>query len=223
MIGSAGIVDPHLPWVTVIGLVPDIHFREHLRATPMLIRPFRQGGLAQGAFVMRTGPRVPSFAAIRDVVRSVDPDAALLESNTMDEIIAPELAQPRLNALLLSAFALAALVLAAIGLYGIMASSVAQQTRELGVRLALGATPARLRQMILGHALSVAGAGALVGFLLTIAGSRFLASLLFEVSPSDPVTLVTVSVLLLGVAALAAYLPARRATRIDPASALRAE
>jgi len=65
MIGSAGIVDPHLPWVTVIGLVPDIHFREHRRATPMLIRPFRQGGLAQGAFVMRTGPQVPSFAAIR--------------------------------------------------------------------------------------------------------------------------------------------------------------
>jgi putative ABC transport system permease protein len=100
---------------------------------------------------------------------------------------------------------------------------VSQQTRELGVRMALGATPARLRQMILGQALTVAGAGATVGLLGALAGSRLLSSMRFEVSPTDPVTLIGVSLLLLGVALLAAYLPARRAARIDPARALRAE
>ena len=104
-----------------------------------------------------------------------------------------------------------------------MASAVAQQTRELGVRLALGATPAGLRTWVLRQALTVAGAGAVVGLLGALAGSRLLISLLFEISPSDPVTLIGVSLLLLTVALLAAYLPARRATKIDPARALRAE
>jgi putative ABC transport system permease protein len=112
-------------------------------------------------------------------------------------------------------------LLAAIGLYGIMASTVSQQTRELGVRLALGATPSRLRAMILGQAFTVAGAGTLAGLLAALAGSRLLTTMLFEVSPTDPVTLIGVSALLLFVALLAAYLPARRATRIDPAQALR--
>src|SRR5256886_13091207 len=92
-------------------------------------------------------------------MQAVDPDAALVEARTMDEVIAPQLAQPRLNALLLSAFAFAAVLLAAIGLYGIMASAVSQQTRELGVRLALGAPPDRLRAMIIGQAFTVAGGG----------------------------------------------------------------
>ena len=141
----------------------------------------------------------------------------------MDEVVAPELAQPRLNALLLSSFALVAVLLAAIGLYGIMASMVVQQTRELGVRMALGATGGELRQMVLGQALRVAGAGAIVGLVGAAVGSRLLTSMLFEVHPNDPATLGAVSLLLLLVALLAAYLPARRATRIDPAQALRVE
>ena len=220
MVGSD---QPDHPMATVVGLVGDIHYREHRESTPMIIRPFRQGGLAQGTLVMRTGPEVPSFSAIRQAVRSVDPNAVLVESSTMDELIASEVAQPRLNAWLLTAFAFAAVVLAAIGLYGIMASAVAQQTRELGVRMALGATPNRLRQMVLGQAVKVAGAGAALGLVGALAGSRLLTSMLFEVSPTDPVTLIGVSLLLLSVALLAAYLPARRATKIDPAQALRAE
>jgi putative ABC transport system permease protein len=209
------------PVITVVGLVGDIHFREHRQATPMIIRPYRQG-LAQGSLVIRTnGELAALLPAIRKAVQTVDPDAALVEARTMDEVIAPQLAQPRLNALLLSAFA--AVLLAAIGLYGIMPSAVSQQTRELGVRLALGATPNRLRAMILGRALTVVGAGALAGLLGALAGSRLLTTMLFEVSPTDPVTLVGVSALLLSVALLAAYLPARRATRIDPAQTLRAD
>ena len=141
----------------------------------------------------------------------------------MDDVIAPQLVQPRLNALLLSAFAFAAVLLAAIGLYGIMASAVSQQSRELGVRLALGATPDRLRAMILRQALTVAAAGALAGLLAALAGSRLLTTMLFEVSPTDPVALLGACGLLLAVALLAAYVPARRATKVDPMVALRYE
>jgi len=211
------------PVITVVGLVGDFHFREHRQATPMLIRPYRQD-FAQGNLVIRTqGALATLLPAIRKAVQAVDPDAALVEARTMDEVIAPQLAQPRLNALLLSAFAFAAVLLAAIGLYGIMASAVSHQTRELGVRLALGATPDRLRAMILRQAWTVAGAGALTGLLGALAGSRLITSMLFEVTPTDPAALLGACGLLLAVALLAAYIPARRATRVDPMVALRYE
>ena len=211
------------PVITVVGVVGDIHFREHRQVTPMIIRPYRQG-FAQGSLVIRTrGELAAVLPAIRRAVQAVDPDAALVEARTMDQVIAPQLAQPRLNALLLSAFACAAVLLAVIGLYGIMASAVSQQTRELGVRLALGATLGRLRTMILGQALTVAGAGALAGLLGALAGSRLLTRMLFEVSPTDPVALLGACGLLLAVALLAAYIPARRATKVDPMVALRYE
>jgi putative ABC transport system permease protein len=147
----------------------------------------------------------------------------LLSAKSMDALIAPHLARPRLDALLLSAFGLTALLLAAIGLYGIMASGVAQQIREFGVRMALGATPDRLRGMVLGQALRVTAIGAAVGLATALAGTRVLTALLFEVSPTDPVALLGACALLIGVALLAALIPAQRATRIDPAQVMRAE
>jgi len=211
------------PVITVVGLVGDIHFREHRQVTPMIIRPYRQG-LAQGNLVIRTRAELGAvLPAIRRAVQAVTPDAALVDARTMDDVIAPQLVQPRLNALLLSAFGFAALLLAAIGLYGIMASAVSQQTRELGVRLALGATPDRLRAMVLRQALTVAATGALAGLLAALAGSRLLTTMLFEVSPIDPVALLGACGLLLAVALLAAYVPARRATKVDPVVALRYE
>src|SRR2546429_3517785 len=124
----------------------------------MLIRPYRQD-FAQGNLVIRTqGALATLLPAIRKGVQAVDPDAALVEARTMDEVIAPQLAQPRLNALLLSAFAFAAVVIAAIGLYGINASAASQQTRELCVPLALGATPDRPRSMTIRQTFNEAGA-----------------------------------------------------------------
>ncbi len=209
--------------VTIVGVVPDFHYRELREATPTVLRPFRQL-LAQGAFVVRTrGSLAAVLPALRRAVTEADPGALLLSAESMDELIAPQLSRPRLDALLLAAFALAALVLAASGLYGIMASAVAQQTREFGVRLALGAAPERLRRMVLGQALKVAGIGAAVGLATALAGSRILTSLLFEVSPTDPVALLGACALLLAVAVVAALVPAQRAARIDPAQMLRGD
>jgi putative ABC transport system permease protein len=209
--------------VTVVGLAPDPHYRELRDATPMVFRPYRQM-FAQGYFVVKS--RVPLtglLPAIRRAVAGADPTVVLANAETMDQLIAPQIAGPRFNAFLLATFALAALVLAAIGLYGIMASAVAQQTRELGVRMALGATAGALRQMVVRRALAITAVGAAIGLAGAFAGSRLLASLLFQVTPGDPVTLVGVALVLLAVALLAAYLPARRVTRIDPATVLRAE
>jgi putative ABC transport system permease protein len=153
----------------------------------------------------------------------VDPSLDVWQPQTMDDYLAGPMAQPRTSAILLSGFALVALLLAAVGLYGALASAVGERTHELGIRAALGATPGRLRREVLGQALIVCGFGLVVGLAGALAASRMLTALLYEVSPTDPAALLGACVVLLGVAALAAYIPARRATRIDPAHALRAE
>lgn len=209
--------------VTIVGVVPDLHYQDLRTPTPTIFRPFRQAG-AQGFFVADIhGSLNSALPAIRRAVTEVDPEALLLSGESLDALIAPQLSRPRFDMFLLSAFALAALVLAAVGLYGIMAYGVAQQTRELGVRIALGATPKRLRRMVLGQALRVTAIGAAVGLAAAFAGARVLTSLLFEVRPSDPISLLGASALLITVALLAALIPAQRAMRIDPAQVMRAE
>lgn len=141
----------------------------------------------------------------------------------MDQLLDAPLAQPRLSALLLAGFSLVALLLSAIGLYGVMVSSVRRQTHDIGVRVALGATPGDIRRLVLLQIFGVVGVGLIVGLTSALAASRLLQSLLFQVSPIDPLTLVGVCVLLLAVAVIAAYLPARRAASINPVEALRAE
>jgi putative ABC transport system permease protein len=209
--------------ITVVGVAGDLHYREHRTATPTVYLPYRQLR-AQGFFAIRTRGNVGAVVpAMRRIVREVEADALVWKAQTMDDLMAAPLAQPRLNALLLSTFALTALMLAAIGLYGIMASAVRQRTRELGVRVALGATPNQIRDLVLGEALAIAGLGAVAGLAGVAASSRFIRALLFQVSPTDPVTLGVVCGVLLGVGLLAAYIPARRAARVDPMVALRNE
>jgi len=141
----------------------------------------------------------------------------------MDEVLSGPLAEPRFIALLLAAFSTVALVLAAVGLYGTMALTVREQTREIGIRLAIGASAADIRTAVLRKALVIAAAGIFFGLVGAIATTRLLGALLFNVSPTDPATLAGVCALLLIVALVAAYLPARRAMRIDVIHALRAE
>ena len=210
-------------WMTVIGVARDIRYRSLRDATPTIFLPARQS-ITQGMFAVRlTGDRDAVLASIRRALHEVDPGLDVWHPQTMEDYLAGPMAQPRTNALLLSGFALVALLLAAIGLYGVLASAVGERTRELGIRSALGATPARLRREVLGEALAVCGAGVVAGVVGALAASRVMTALLYEVSPTDPAAMLGACALLVGVAVVAAYLPARRATQIDPSRALRAE
>jgi predicted permease len=210
-------------WRTVVGVTPDLHFRTLRDATPTVVLRWRQN-FWQGNVAVRTTRDFASvLPAIRRAVHDIEPRATVWQAQTMDDFLAGPLAQPRTSALLLAAFGVVALLLAAVGLYGVMAALVRQQTREIGVRIALGATPARLRRDVLARALGVVAIGAALGLVGALVTTRLYGALLFEVSPTDPGALVGACVLLIGVGLAAAYLPARRATRVDPALALRAE
>jgi predicted permease len=210
-------------WRTVVGVAGDIRYRSLRESSPSVYLPWRQA-YWQGSFAVRTSAGLSDvLPALRRATSEVNPQIAIWQADTMDDLLAAPLAQPRLSAMLLAAFALVSMLLAAIGLYGVMASAVRGSTRELGVRAALGASPERLRRAVLGQALGIAGAGTLVGLIAALATSRLLTTLLFEVSPADPVTLVGAAAILLVVALVAAYVPARQATGVDPVEALRAD
>jgi predicted permease len=210
-------------WITVVGIVPDTRYRTLREATPTVYFPWQQGPW-QGTFAVRSSRDLASLVpAMRRALREVDPQLSLWDARTMDQMLDAPLARPRLGAWLVSAFSATALLLAAVGLYGVVAGTVRERTREIGVRVTLGATPWRVRADVLRGALGIVGAGAAVGLAGALAGSRLVAALLFDVSPTDPLTLGGVCLLLAGVALLAAYLPARRASRVDPALALRAD
>jgi putative ABC transport system permease protein len=210
-------------WRTVVGVSGDIHYRTLRAATPTIFLPYRQF-FWQGDVILHTTASLDAMLpAIRRAVHDGNPAATVWRARTMDDLLAEPLAEPRLSALLLSTFGLVALVLAALGLYGVMASAVREQTRDIGVRMALGATPQRVRGEVLQRAMLVSLVGAAVGIVGAFAGSRVIASLLFEVSPTDPVALLVACGVLLVVAGLAAYVPAYRASRIDPSRALQGE
>jgi putative ABC transport system permease protein len=210
-------------WRTVVGVAGDIHWRSLREATPTVFIPWRQANW-QGAFAIRTsGDLSAVLAALRRATHAVNPVITLWDAKPLNALLAQPLAQPRLAALLLTGFAVVSMLLAAIGLYGVISASVRGSTRELGVRAALGASPERLRRGVLRDALTVAGAGAGAGLVVAIATTRLLSGLLFEVSPTDPISLLGPAVVLLLVALIAAYIPAHRATKIDPVEALRAD
>ena len=208
---------------TVVGVAGDIRFRSLQQATPTIFLPWRQS-FTVGVVAVRTrGSLAAVLPTIRRTVTDFDPRFGIGRAATMDDYLAGPLAQPRLSTLLLSSFGLVALLLAAIGLYGLMASAVREQRRDMGIRLALGATPDHLRRQVINNALVITAAGAIIGLGAALVSSRLLTSLLFEISPNDPVTLVGVALLLIVVGVVAAYLPAQRATRVDPAQVLRTE
>jgi len=210
-------------WRIIVGVAGDIHWRSLREATPTIYVPWQQS-YWQGSFAIRTsGELAAVLPALRRATHDANPLMSVWDARPMDELLAGPLAQPRMSALLLGAFALVSMLMAAIGLYGVMASVVGASTRELGVRAALGASPQRLRRAVIGQALAMASAGAAAGLLVALASSRLLASLLFEVSPTDPASIAGAVLALLVVALVATYLPARRATQIDPVDALRTD
>lgn len=211
------------PWVTVVGVAGDIRYRMLREATPTVYLPWQQW-FFQGVVAIRTnGPLAPLLPALREAVRAADPEASIARAAPMDALVAQQRALSRGSTLLLSAFGLSALVLAAIALFGVMAAAVRERTHELGVRAALGATPARLRAEVLREAGTITAGRAAIGLAGALAASRWLRELLYEVSPTDPLALAGAAVLLFAVALAAAWVPAWRATHAHPMRALSAE
>lgn len=211
-------------WRTVVGVAAEAHLRMLRTATPELYTPWRQSNYWQFQFAVRTtGALAAVLPALRRELQAVDPELALVAVDPMYSRLSGPLAQPRMSTLLMSGFGVAALLLSAFGLYGLTASAVREDTRNIGIRMALGATPEGVRRHVLQQALLTCGIGMVAGIAAALVGSRLLASQLYDVSPSDPVALLSACTVLIAAALLAAYLPASRATRIDPAKALRAD
>jgi putative ABC transport system permease protein len=159
---------------------------------------------------------------IRSVVRGLDPQLGVdLNQQTMAELVSASVARPRFNTFVLGAFAVVALVLAIVGIYGVMSHAVTQRTREIGIRVAIGAAPSQVLAAVLRQSLTLTGIGAAIGMLVAAGVTRYLESMLFELTPLDPPTFVAVAALFLAVGLIAACLPALRASRVDPLVALR--
>jgi putative ABC transport system permease protein len=201
-----------------------VRYRDLADARATLYMPAQQFGVPVSTIVMRTPADAATAAAIaRDATRAVDPDVAVLRVATFAELLDQPLSRPRFNALLLGIFAAAALLLAAVGLYAVVNAFVRQRTTEIGIRLALGAAPDRVVRDVLSEGARLTALGIGIGLALALAASRALESLLFSVRPTDPPTYAAVALTLAAVALLACYVPARRAARVDPMIALRAE
>lgn len=209
-------------WLTVVGVAAPSRYREIARPRPTIYLPAAQFLVTAEMFVLRTAGPVAAVASIvRDRIRTVDPDVLVMQVAPFARLLDAPLGRPRFNAFLLSMFAGAALLLSAIGLYAVMGAFVRARDRELALRLALGATAGTLRRLVLGEALSLAGAGAAIGLAGAIAATRLMRGLLFEIDALDPTTLLGAALLLVAAAAFAAFVPMRRAVRLDAAAVLR--
>jgi putative ABC transport system permease protein len=211
------------PWMTIVGVVGDVPNEQlELRPRPMLYRPMTQATNLSLALVVRSGAEPARLAGeLSQVVRAADPDLPTFAVRTMEEVEAAATAPRRFSMQLLGGFALLALLLAAIGIYGMTAYLVSQRTREIGIRVALGASPVSVMRLIMGYALGLAGVGVLVGIVAAGAVTPLMKGMLFEVSPIDPATYGTITASLVATALVAALMPARRAARVDPMIALR--
>jgi putative ABC transport system permease protein len=220
-----GALDSTEPWLTVVGVVGDVRQNWWNPITrPVIYQPFAQAPQRSMTLLMRTASNSTSYvSAMRDVVRRIDPGIALRGVNTLEEEIADAIAIVRIMGILMGIFGLVALALSSIGVYGVLSESVAQRTHEIGIRLALGANPRDLMKLILGQALKLTGIGLLIAVPCAVAISRAMASLIFGVVSVDFAILGGFAALLVAVALGAAYIPARRAMRVDPIIALRYE
>ncbi|HEV8197947.1 MAG TPA: ABC transporter permease [Gemmatimonadales bacterium] len=209
----------------IIGIVADVKQSSLAQTTlPQFWAPYQQWPLSSMNVVMHTTREPMAVVAdARRIIHELDPDLAVAQVKTLDEIVAESVAQPRFYMMLLTAFAVIAILLSAIGIYGVIAYLVGQRSREIGVRIALGASRSNVVRLIVKEAVLMAAGGIGIGLLGALALTRLMGALLFDLKSTDPVTYLAVTGVLGGVALLAASLPALRASRIDPALAMRGE
>ncbi|HVS00570.1 MAG TPA: ABC transporter permease [Thermoanaerobaculia bacterium] len=213
------------PWVTIVGIVGNVrHSGLHIEARPQMYMPHTQAPRGQMMFMVhgQSDPKLLINQA-RSAVYGVDRDQPVSKVVTMESVVAESVAGRRFNMILLGVFAGLALVLASVGIYGVTAYSVSQRTREMGLRMALGAQPGQVLRMVVREAGTLAVAGIVAGLALGLLATRVMASLLFGIGTSDPGTFTSVSLALAFVTVAAAWLPGRKATRVDPMVALRNE
>lgn len=210
----------------IVGVVGDARqWGLNLPAPDEIYFPFAQMNFTSNATLVVRAAGDPSGLAdaVRGAVREVSPDAPVYRMKAMVDVVADSTAQQRFNMVLMSVFAAVALLMATIGLYGVISYSVTQRTHEIGVRMALGASTGDVMKLVVGQGMILAATGVAIGLVAAFGLTRLLSTLLFGVSPTDPLTFATISLSLTGVALVACFVPARRATRVDPMIALRHE
>jgi predicted permease len=218
-----GTSDDEPVWRTITGVVGDVrHAGLDTPVAPQVYLPHTQDPNTSMAIAIRTaGDPSAHVDALRTAVRAVDPDLPIAEVRTMDDVVAQAVAPRRLTIFLLGSFAAIALMLAAVGIYGVISYSVSRRTHEFGLRMALGADRLQVLELVIRQGLATTVSGIAIGLLGALGAGRLAAGLLYEISPYDPVVLIGVAVILSAVALLACWLPARRASRLDPMAALR--
>jgi putative ABC transport system permease protein len=218
-LGQGGMNDAE-----VIGIVGDVRQQPDSAPGPVAYESYAQSPRAGMIVFVKTARDPGSLGAeVRRAVHDVAPQLPVYDMRTMTERTAAATAQARFRAVLLALFAITALALAAVGIYGVMSLAVTARTREMGIRIALGAERTRVQRLVIGEGIGLVSVGAIVGLAGALAATRVLRTFLFDLSSSDPVTYVAIVVVLSGAAILASWIPARRASRVDPVVALRAE
>jgi putative ABC transport system permease protein len=217
--------DDKTPWSTVVGVVGDVRQLGLDQAPPpILYLPYQQFPLPFTNISIRSAAPAGAIASlVRAELAAIDPDLPPGDVDTLQTLLDQSIAQPRFRTMLVTAFALVALLLAAVGVYGLISYSVTQRTREIGIRMALGAQPRQVLGQVMREGLMLAAAGVGIGLLGALLAARVLSTFLFGVHASDPLTFGSVALILMAVACLATYVPSRRALHVDPVSALRGD
>jgi putative ABC transport system permease protein len=222
---KVGQADDASPWLTIVGIVDDVHYSWISKDdVPTIYRSYRQSPPFYASLVLRTGgDPLALVPAVRAQIAAVDPDLSLFNIKRLDQVISDSIVGIAYVAVMMGVLGIIALVLGAVGVYGVMSYAVSERTNEFGIRMAMGATAKDIQRLVLGKGALLTAVGMGIGLPIAFVLANALSSLLFGVKVADPIAFIVIPLVLAAVATLASYLPARRAVRVDPITALRYE